>query len=83
MERGFGKQDETLRKQIQETIFNEDTDNIKSIEVFNNDDEGRMIISVEKSVPNSNSTKKTNITVTFLETPDKNNFNKFFYRKCR
>lgn len=77
VERGFGKQDETLRKQIQETIFNEDTDNIKSIEVFNNDDEGRMIISVEKSVPNSNSTKKTNITVTFLETPDKNNFNKF------
>ena len=77
VERGFGKQDETLRKQIQETIFNEDTDNIKSIEVFNNDDEGRMIISVEKSVPNSNSTKKTNITVTFLETPDENNFNKF------
>ena len=77
VERGFGKQDETLRKQIQETIFNEDTDNIKSIEVFNNDDEGKMIISVEKSVPNSSATKKTNITVTFLETPDKNNFNKF------
>lgn len=77
VERGFGKQDEALRKQIQETIFNEDTDNIKSIEVFNNDDEGRMIISVEKSVPNSSVTKKTNITVTFLETPDKNNFNKF------
>lgn len=77
VERGFGKQDEALRKQIQETIFNEDADNIKSIEVFNNDDEGKMIISVEKGVPNSDATKKTNITVTFLDTPDKNNFNKF------
>lgn len=77
VEREYVKQDEAFKKQIQDAIFNESVGDIKSIEVVNRGDDGKMIISVDKKIPNSNATQKTNITLTLLETPDKDDFNRF------
>ncbi len=77
VEREYVKQDEAFKKQIQDALLNESAGNIKSIEIVNRDDDGKMIISVDKKVPNSNATQKTSITLTLLETPDKDDFNRF------
>lgn len=77
IDRSFAKQDEAMREQVKNSFLADGTDNIKSISVNKSNDEGRMVIAVERMNQKTNKPETTNITISFIETPDEENFKEF------